>query len=185
MGGAGADANKNSIRQTHPNQPTPPTHPHKPQALCMSTTTPASSTTPATSRLQHLAAHLASQGSMAQPKPKRSPITSHILDTTLGKPAANVALHLEYKTPTTGQWSSMGRGTTNADGRVETLLPVTHVLLPGVYRITFDVASYFKAIRSKSFYPEVTIVFEVEKVEEHYHVPLLLTPFSYSTYRGS
>ena len=68
---------------------------------------------------------------------------------------------------------------------METLLPTTHVLQPGVYRITFDVASYFRAINTKSFYPEVTIVFEVERPEQHYHVPLLINPFAYSTYRGS
>lgn len=81
----------------------------------------------------------------------------------------------------------MGEGHTNADGRVETLLPTTHILTPGIYRITFDVCGYFKSINSKSFYPEVTIVFEVAVGEErqHYHVPLLLNPYGYSTYRGS
>jgi len=127
---------------------------------------------------------------MSAPPKKRCPITSHILDTTLGKPAQGVALHLEQKQAGQGhtasaQWVSLGQGLTNADGRVETLLPPSHVLQSGVYRITFDVASYFRAINTKSFYPEVTIVFEVERPEQHYHVPLLINPYAYSTYRGS
>lgn len=159
----------------------------------------ASSTSPATARLASLAAHLSPSSSspttstiatMSTPPKKRCPITSHILDTTLGKPAQGVALHLEKKQPVQGhtsssQWVALGHGQTNADGRVETLLPTNHVLQSGVYRITFDVAAYFRASNTKAFYPEVTIVFEVERPEEHYHVPLLINPYAYSTYRGS
>ncbi|EWM27800.1 transthyretin family protein [Nannochloropsis gaditana] len=153
---------------------------------------PASSTTPATSRLTALAAHLSSVSVTSNPKmsPKRSPITSHVLDTTLGKPAQGMPLRLEQQGEHgigngNATWTLLGEGLTNADGRVEDLLPSSHTLSPGIYKITFDVAVYFRAINTKSFYPSVTIEFEVERPEEHYHVPLLINPFAYSTYRGS
>jgi 5-hydroxyisourate hydrolase len=76
-------------------------------------------------------------------------------------------------------WDSVGRGTTDADGRVAELL--ASPAEPGRYRLTFDTGSYLEA----GFYPEVSVTFVVEQGEEHYHVPLLLSPFGYSTYRGS
>jgi len=112
----------------------------------------------------------------------KSPITTHILDTSLGRPASGVDLVLERKND--GTWVQVGTGTTNADGRVTDLMrPGT--LTAGVYRIEFHIAPYFAAQQRDSFYPEATIVFEVKAVDEHYHVPLLLNPFGYSTYRGS
>ena len=108
-----------------------------------------------------------------------SPITTHVLDTALGRPAAGVPLKLERSGKT------LGRGVTDADGRCRTLLAAANGgLKKGVYRLTFEVAAYFKKTRQKGFYPSVSIEFEV-RAGGHYHVPLLLSPWGYSTYRGS
>ena len=110
-----------------------------------------------------------------------SPITTHVLDVSIGKPAAGVAAQLELFDA--GSWKVLGRGATNVDGRIGDLLPDGHGLKAGMYRLTFQTSAYFKS--TPAFYPEVAIVFEVRAVGEHYHVPLLLSPFGYSTYRGS
>ena len=110
-----------------------------------------------------------------------SGITSHILDTSRGVPAANIEVQLELKDG--DQWQSVGGGTTNDDGRVADLMisaPAT-----GHYRINFMVADYFSAQQQSSFYPIIRIEFSVDDPTQHYHVPLLLNPFGYSTYRGS
>lgn len=105
---------------------------------------------------------------------ERSPITTHILDTSKGKPAVGVAVVLEFSEGTA--WKAMGKGQTNADGRVEDLLKPGIKLATGTYRLVFE---------TKSFYPHVTIEFKVDSPSEHYHIPLLLSPYGYSTYRGS
>lgn len=112
-----------------------------------------------------------------------SQITTHILDTTLGKPAQGVSIVLEQWSGNK-EWKQLGAGKTNADGRLPNLLPADAILQPGMHRLVFDTASYFKAQGVKGFYPEVTIAFEVTDAS-HYHVPLLLNPYGYSTYRGS
>lgn len=112
-----------------------------------------------------------------------SQVTTHILDTTLGKPAKGVFIVLEQNTMD-NKWSQLGEGKTNSDGRLPDLLSSDIKLIPGTYRLIFDTASYFKTIGVKGFYPSVTITFELSD-DSHYHVPLLLNPFGYSTYRGS
>jgi 5-hydroxyisourate hydrolase len=112
-----------------------------------------------------------------------SQITTHILDTSLGKPAGGVPVRLER--PAGKQdWILIASGTTNADGRIPGLLPADDSLAPGIYRLVFEVESYFTSQGRKSFYPFIGIVFETTDAS-HYHVPLLLNPFGYSTYRGS
>ncbi len=111
-----------------------------------------------------------------------SQITIHILDTTKGKPAAGVTILLAAQR--SDGWTEIGRGVTNADGRIKDLLPTDEPLPLGVYRLTFLIAEYFQREGSTSFYPFVEIVFDLT-TREHYHVPLLLNPFGYSTYRGS
>ena len=109
-------------------------------------------------------------------------ISTHILDTTRGRPAAGVTVSLEHHSPD-GSWRRVGEGVTNEDGRVKPLLD--EIPGVGVYRIRFEVASYFRDQKVEAFYPVVTIDFTVKSVKEHYHVPLLLNPFGFSTYRGS
>lgn len=113
-----------------------------------------------------------------------SAITTHILDTSLGRPAAGVPVVLEIQSGE-GNWKRLGAGVTDADGRLRSLLPENAVLSPSTYRLTFDTQSYFSARKIESFFPSVTITFSVRDTAQHYHVPLLLSPFGYSTYRGS
>ena len=113
-----------------------------------------------------------------------SPITTHVLDVARGRPAAGMAVVLE-RSGETGNWLEIGRGTTNADGRVTDLLADGTVLANGAYRLRFATADYFLALGVRGFYPEVQVVFQIEDPGGHYHVPLLLSPYGYSTYRGS
>ncbi len=109
-------------------------------------------------------------------------LSTHVLDTSRGKPAAGVALQLSLSEG--GTFRLVGRGITDPDGRCKTLVP-PGPLATGVYRLTFDVAAYFAAQSLETFYPTVNIHFEVKDAEAHYHVPLLLSAWGYSTYRGS
>jgi len=113
-----------------------------------------------------------------------SAITLHVLDTARGRPASGVRVLLEQRA-NDGQWLSIGSGATDGDGRLRTLYPEGRPLLQGVYRLTFDTARYFESQATGAFYPEVVVVFETAPGETHYHVPLLLSPFGYSTYRGT
>ena len=112
-----------------------------------------------------------------------SQITTHVLDTSQGRPARDVKARLEIQEATS--WKELGSGVTNKDGRIADLLKSDHRLSKGTYRLTFETAPYFAAQKLSSFYPSITIVFKVEEPDEHYHVPVLLSPFGYSTYRGS
>jgi 5-hydroxyisourate hydrolase len=112
-----------------------------------------------------------------------SAITTHVLDTAIGRAAAGVPITLEHEED--GAWQALGKGVTDPDGRLRDLLPEGQRPAAGVYRLTFDTAAYFAASGEVSFYPTVQVVFRVTRPEEHHHVPLLLSPFGYSTYRGT
>lgn len=109
-------------------------------------------------------------------------ISTHVLDTSTGRPAAGVPLTLERHEGTA--WVLVGGGLTDADGRNRTLVP-DGAFGAGPWRLTFDTASYFRAMGVEGFYPEVRVDFVVRDPAQHHHVPLLLSPFGYSTYRGS
>ncbi len=111
-----------------------------------------------------------------------SQITTHILDTTKGKPAQDVTISLHQQQDS--DWQKIAEGITNIDGRITDLLPKETTLPFGIYKMRFEVQPYFDASFTTSFYPFVEIVFNLNS-EEHYHIPLLLNPFGYSTYRGS
>lgn len=113
-----------------------------------------------------------------------SPITTHILDTSRGKPAQGVQVTLSLR-DTDGGYRELARGKTDDDGRVRDLLPKDFMTVKGVYRLHFATGEYFLGYGAMGFYPEVVITFELASPGEHYHVPLLLNPFGYSTYRGS
>ena len=120
-------------------------------------------------------------------------ISTHVLDTSIGKPAASVTVQLHRQSGAT--WTEVSKAVTDADGRVARLLPQagdapagglpTAALAEVGYRLTFDVGDYFRARGVESFYSKVSIDFVVRDAAAHYHVPLLLSPFGYSTYRGS
>lgn len=121
---------------------------------------------------------------VAQPAVERSRVTTHVLDTARGVPAAGLGVTLERRSPGEDPaWETIGRADTDADGRVSTLGPTE--LTAGRYRITFDTGAYLIAHHGAAFYPEVAITIELADPAAHYHVPLLLGPFHYSTYRGS
>ncbi len=109
-------------------------------------------------------------------------VSTHVLDISRGKPAAGVPVRLETREG--DAWKETGGGKTDADGRFKDLVP-EGTLVAGTYRITFDTGAYFTTQGVEGFYPEAAIVFVVKDAAAHYHVPLLLSPYGYSTYRGS
>jgi 5-hydroxyisourate hydrolase len=111
-----------------------------------------------------------------------SQLTTHILDTTKGQPAKLVKVVLYQHVDRA--WIKIANGITNSDGRIPNLLSDDAYLPFGIYKLNFDTKHYFDSEKIKSFYPMVEIIFEITTTE-HYHVPLLLNPFGYSTYRGS
>ncbi|KAG2454315.1 hypothetical protein HYH02_001343 [Chlamydomonas schloesseri] len=127
--------------------------------------------------------------------PLRSPITTHVLDTATGLPAKGLPLALSRQDDVSKVWETVGEGVTNEDGRVGNLLPPGNYIQPGRYRMFFDTAAYLGACKAAHpafysevpFYPEVVVEFIItaDKASEHYHIPLLLSPYGFSTYRGS
>jgi 5-hydroxyisourate hydrolase len=109
-------------------------------------------------------------------------ITTHVLDIARGGPAVGVTVILELRQAS--EWTPVGRGVTDDKGRVMTL--TSGPISPGAYRLTFDVGAYQREMGfTVTFFPEVRITFNVRDTEEHYHLPLLLSPFGYTTYRGT
>lgn len=115
-------------------------------------------------------------------------ITTHVLDTAAGHPARGVPVELERQAESvfggSSTWELVGAGATDTDGRNRELTPAGPVE-PGLYRIRFNTESYFSANGIRGFFPLVEITFQIVDGAQHYHVPLLLSPFGYSTYRGS
>jgi len=107
-------------------------------------------------------------------------ISTHVLDTARGSPAAGVAVTLNFRRPN-GEWSILGHAVTDAEGRVKEVGGRIEV---GEYRLDFATGAYFKSFEAVAFYPEVSVVFSIAEGERHVHVPLLLSPFGYSTYKG-
>jgi len=112
-----------------------------------------------------------------------SKITTHVLDTDLGRPATHVPVALSIQE--NGSWRSLATAYTNVDGRISSFAGISEPLLQGVYRLSFELKEYFTKQNRRTFYPEVHISFYVENPTEHFHVPLLLSGFGYTTYRGS
>jgi 5-hydroxyisourate hydrolase len=108
-----------------------------------------------------------------------SSISTHVLDTSLGQPAEGIRVELEFG------GAVIGSGVTDRDGRVNDLVAPSASLSAGTYRLTFFVADYFALSKRKTFYTEIVVSFQLREPSQHYHVPLLLSPFGYSTYRGS
>lgn len=111
-------------------------------------------------------------------------ISTHILDTALGKPAERVPVRLERREPS-GKWLLLGSAHTDRDGRCAQLLPGDAALTSGIYRLAFDTENYFAATRVPGLYPTVEVTFQVREGESHFHIPLLLSPNGYTTYRGT
>ena len=110
-------------------------------------------------------------------------ITTHILDTSTGKPASGVRvalLRIDNAIRTV-----VGSGATDADGRLKELVPKTADLQAGVFELAFETGAYFSGHGIKAFHPRVIVTFEITDPRQHHHVPLLISPFGYTTYRGS
>jgi 5-hydroxyisourate hydrolase len=111
-------------------------------------------------------------------------ISTHILDLVHGKPAAGVSVRLE-KQNSSGDWRLLTSARTDQDGRCPHLLPEGEDLSPGIYRLIFDTGNYFDLQRVGALYPVVEVMFQVQEGESHFHIPLLLSPNGYTTYRGT
>jgi hydroxyisourate hydrolase len=112
-----------------------------------------------------------------------SGISTHVLDLARGRPAAGVTVLLERESD--GAFREIARAKTDDDGRVGALLPAGTALAPGRFRLSFELAAYFAAHGVEGFFPLAALVFDVRDAGQKHHVPLLLSPFGYSTYRGS
>lgn len=108
-------------------------------------------------------------------------LSSHVLDGSRGRPAAGVSVRWDRLAD--DGWETVAKAATDADGRVTDWGGASPAL--GIHRVVFDSGEYFAAQQVATFYPEVVVVFEVTDPDQHHHVPLLLSPFAYSTYRGS
>jgi 5-hydroxyisourate hydrolase len=111
-------------------------------------------------------------------------ISTHVLDTALGKPATGVPVRLEYLEKG-GRWLAVGSSNTDADGRCAQMLAESEPVAEGLYRLVFDTGSYYAAHHMPGLYPVVEITFQVRQGESQFHIPLLLSPNGYTTYRGS
>ena len=112
-----------------------------------------------------------------------SQITTHVLDTAKGIPAKGIPISLQ-RPISDNQWEDITSGTTNSDGRIPSFLADNIVLEPGTYRMLFNTKTYFEQTGTVGFYTEVPVIFQINDTQ-HYHIPLLLSPYGYSTYRGS
>ncbi len=113
-----------------------------------------------------------------------SVISTHILDTARGRPAAGITVILE-RIGDDGAAVPVGQASTDEEGRIRQMVPASFSFEPGSYRLTFETGVYFASLHVDSFYPRVFVLFTVQDRAGHYHVPLLLSPFGYSTYRGA
>ena len=109
-------------------------------------------------------------------------LSTHVLDTTLGRPAAGILVTLAKQAPDGLTFVEVGKALTDQDGRIA---KGDRVMDTGIYRLTFDTGAYFQQFHKGGFYPQVPIVFEIRDPDGHYHVPLLVSPYGFSTYRGS
>lgn len=113
----------------------------------------------------------------------QNPLSVHVLNLESGLPSSNVKVILEAQQG--DKWVKLNEGVTNDQGRIAELYPKESVLKKGVYKVTFETGEWFKANNQRSFFPEVPVIFNIDGNLEHYHIPLLLSPYGYSTYRGN
>ena len=113
-----------------------------------------------------------------------STISTHVLDISRGAPAGGVAVRLDLQNPDE-TWTELSHAWTDEDGRVKPFFLVEEPLSGGTYRLVFDTEAYFAGLGLEFFYPQVTVAFKIDDAAQHYHVPLLISPYGYSTYRGS
>lgn len=113
----------------------------------------------------------------------KNPLSVHVLNTETGLPSSNITVVLEAQQG--DKWVTLNEGKTDNNGRITELYPKDTNLQKGVYKVTFKTGDWFKANNKRSFFPEVPVVFVIDGNLEHYHIPLLLSSYGYSTYRGN
>ncbi|XP_062923125.1 5-hydroxyisourate hydrolase [Mobula hypostoma] len=135
-------------------------------------------------RLQHIQRHLVTpkKSNSWERDMSQSPLTTHVLNTARGIPAARLAVTVSRMENV--EWREVARGVTNSDGRCPGLL-TSQTFIPGIYKMKFATDEYWQSLKVTSFYPYVEIVFNISDTSQKYHIALLLNPFSYTTYRGS
>lgn len=123
----------------------------------------------------------------AEPAPAantvKNPLSVHVLDQSHGQPAPGITVTLEVKENNT--WRMLSKGITDEKGRIPGLFPEKQTFKAGIYRVNFETGAFFKQQKVQTFFPEIPVIFEVKATQTHYHIPLLLSPFGYSTYRGN
>lgn len=112
-----------------------------------------------------------------------NPLSVHVLNLENGLPSAGVSVTLEQQVG--DQWQALSEGVTNQQGRIAELFPANRSMTPGEYRVVFKTGDYYKKENRETFFPEVPVIFQVKQADQHYHIPLLLSPYGFSTYRGS
>ncbi|EZP68421.1 hydroxyisourate hydrolase [Pseudomonas sp. P7] len=112
-----------------------------------------------------------------------NPLSVHVLNLENGLPSAGVSVTLEQQVG--DKWQSLSEGVTNQQGRIAELFPANRSMTPGEYRVVFKTGDYYKKANRETFFPEVPVIFQVKQADQHYHIPLLLSPYGFSTYRGS
>ncbi|MEG0881002.1 MAG: hydroxyisourate hydrolase [Janthinobacterium sp.] len=112
-----------------------------------------------------------------------NPLSVHILDLQSGQPTAGVTVTLEQKQGT--DWKQLSSAVTNAQGRIAAMYPAGTPMQAGDYRIVFQTGEHYARLKQETFFPEIPVQFHVGKTDQHYHIPLLLSPFGFSTYRGN
>ena len=133
--------------------------------------------------LKHLTLALALSTISAVTMAAGNPLSVHILDLENGLPTAGVTVTLEQKMDK--DWRQLASAVTNAQGRITDMYPAGQALVAGDYRIVFKTGEHYAALKKSTFFPEIPVQFHVDKVDQHYHIPLLLSPYGFSTYRGS
>lgn len=113
----------------------------------------------------------------------QNPLSVHVLNLENGLPSSNVSVTLEEQK--NGQWIKISEAKTNEQGRITELFPENKAFQSAIYKVTFKTGDWFKANNQKTFFPEVPVIFQVDGSVKHYHIPLLLSPYGYSTYRGN
>ncbi len=112
-----------------------------------------------------------------------NPLSVHVLNLQTGVPSAGVEVTLEQHVGK--DWQVLAHGTTNEQGRIAELFPADHAFVAGEYRVVFQTGDYYKRTGQETFFPQIPVIFQVKQTDQHYHIPLLLSPYGFSTYRGS
>jgi len=119
----------------------------------------------------------------AQPAAAKNPLSVHVLNLQTGQPTAGIEVELDQKLQ--DNWVKLASGVTDNNGRISALFPQDKTASTGSYRVVFKTGDFYKKTNQKTFFPEIPVEFNMEASGEHYHIPLLLSPFGYSTYRGN